>query len=422
MNFTRRDLGRLMAAGLLLPRELLAAADVSRRKFMFIFCAGGWDPTYVFTPYLSDPDIWMDPGATPTEGGGIPYLSAEERPAVDSFFSSWGDRTAIVNGIEVRSVTHEACRRIIWTGGTDSAADDWAAKIAGNSDDSWALPDLVISGPAFSAEHSSSVMRVGPDGQLGKLVTGYALDASDQPASPLSTATTSVVEEFLATRAEALVASARPGPNSDFAHDYMDALDRLDAVRDIGEDLSLASLTDDYQYVRDRVRPAIRLLAEDRSRCVVVQHLGQWDAGWDTHSNIAKQNDHFQFLFDDLNGILGELAVTTTASGGMLLDEVTVVVLSEMGRAPWMNTLGGKDHWTFTTAMLIGAGIRGGTVAGEYGEGLVGAPVDLETGLAAATGTRMTSKHLGATLATIGGLDPELVAPGTEPIRGILAD
>jgi len=421
MNFTRRDLGRLMAAGLILPRELFAA-DSAQRKFLFIFCAGGWDPTYVFTPFLTDPDVWMDPAGTPAEAGGIPYLSSAERPAVDDFFSSWGDRTAIINGIEVRNVTHEACRRIIWTGGTDGAADDWAASLAGNSIHSWALPDLVVSGPAFSAKHSSSVILAGPDGQLGKLVTGFALDASDQPASPLSTATTSVVEEFLATRAEALVASAHPGPNSEFAQAYMQALDRLDAVREIGADLSPTLPSDGYLHVRDKVRPALELLAQNRSRCVVIQHLGQWDVGWDTHSGIGIQNDHYQFLMEDLNVILGELAVTPTTGGGMLLDEVTVVVLSEMGRSPWINALGGKDHWTFTTAMLIGAGIRGGVVAGEYEAGLVGAPVDLETGLATATGTRLTSMHLGATLAAIAGLDPELLAPGTEPIRGILAD
>ncbi len=421
MGISRRDFAKLLGAGLLMPRQLLASGS-SQRKFLFVFCAGGWDPSCVFTPSLSDPGVWMDPEATPAEGGGIPYLSSSERPAVDAFFSAWGDRTALINGIEVRSITHEACRRIIWTGGTDSAADDWAARIAGNSGEGWALPDLVLSGPAFSAKHSGSVMRVGPDGQLGKLVTGLALDETDQPASPLSDATTATIEDYLTARAERLLEGAGPGPTTEFAKSYARSLRQLDDVRSIGEDLSLASLTEDYVHVRDRIRPAIRLLAEDRSRCVVAEHLGEWDIGWDSHSNIAKQNDHFQVLMEDLNSILDELSVTPAMGGGVLLDQVTVVVLSEMGRAPWLNTLGGKDHWTFTSAMLVGAGVRGSTVAGEYGEGLVGSPVDLDTGLPSPSGTRLTSRHLGATLAALGGLDPEIIAPGTEPLWGVLSD
>ena len=206
-----------------------------------------------------------------------------------------------------------------------------------------------------------------------------------------------------------------------FIESYAQSMDRLSSVRDIGADLSLASLTDDYVHVRDRIRPAIRLLAENRSRCVVAEHLGEWDIGWDSHSNILKQADHFQVLMEDLDSILSELAVTPTSTGGLLLDEVTVVVLSEMGRAPWLNTLGGKDHWTFTSAMLIGAGVNGGSTTGAYGTGLVGSPVDLETGSASDSGTRLTSSHLGATLAAIGGLDPETIAPGADPIWGAIS-
>ena len=418
MSLTRRDLGRLLGAGLLLPQPLLAAGR-DQRKFLFIFCSGGWDPTYVFTPHLGDPDTWMDPAGTPAEAHGIPFLSNPDRPSVDTFFETWGDKTALIQGLEVRSITHEACRRIIWTGGTDSAADDWAAKIAGHSGPDWALPDLVLSGPAFSSEHSGAVMRVGPDGQLGKLVTGLALDESDTPASPLSSSATHQIEAYLNSRASDLRTA---DPADKFAEAYAQSLSRLPSVRDIGEDLSLASLTDDYVHVRDRIRPAIRLLAEDRSRCVVAEHLGEWDIGWDSHSNIAKQNDHFEVLMADLNSVLDELAVTPTSSGGRLLDELTVVVLSEMGRAPWLNTLGGKDHWTFTSAMLIGSGVRGGTVTGGYGTGLVGQPVDLETGLVTDSGTRLSSAHLGATLSTLAGLDAEVIVPGAEPIWSAMSE
>jgi uncharacterized protein (DUF1501 family) len=45
-------------------------------------------------------------------------------------------------------------------------------------------------------------------------------------------------------------------------------------------------------------------------------------------------------------------------AGGLLSDEVVVVLISEMGRFPQRNTGGGNDHWTYTSAMLVGPGVR----------------------------------------------------------------
>jgi uncharacterized protein (DUF1501 family) len=82
---------------------------------------------------------------------------------------------------------------------------------------------------------------------------------------------------------------------------------------------------------------------------------------WDTHTRnfpILRENklpgldQTFTALMDDLNG-------------RGLLDETLVVVMSEMGRTPKINGNGGRDHWTFCySALLAGAGIRGGTVVG----------------------------------------------------------
>ena len=72
--------------------------------------------------------------------------------------------------------------------------------------------------------------------------------------------------------------------------------------------------------------------------------------------------------------------------------------------------------------MLIGSGVRGGTVTGGYGSGLVGQPVDLETGLVTDSGTRLSSAHLGATLSTLAGLDAEAIVPGAEPIWSVMSE
>lgn len=421
---SRRDLARLLGGAVLAPGalalpRLALAQDATERRFLFVFVNGGWDPTFVFTPDLEDSGVWQDPDGRAAEAGGHRFVDAPNRPAVRDFFARWGDRAAVLNGIEVRSVTHEACRRIALTGGTDPLSDDWPALIAGNRGDD-ILPDLVLSGPAFTARHTGVVTRAGPDGQLGRLLQGTAVQQGDLPADVLGDAATARVEAFLADEAVALRARHARGQAAGWLDDYASTVSNLDRVRVLGRELSLGGLDDDWLYVRERVQPAIDAFALGLSRCAVVEHLGEWDVGWDTHSGIGTQAAHYQTLFVDLNDILANLAETPGPSGGPLLDEVTVVVMSEMGRAPALNAVGGKDHWTFTSAMLIGAGVQGGAVAGAYEAGLIGAPTDLATGRADAEGTRITSAHLGATLVSLAGLDAAALVPGAAPITAVI--
>ena len=392
-----------MAGGLLLPGALLAATQ-SERKFLFIFAVGGWDPTWVFADLRGSKDVHTDATSELGTIGDLTFIDSADRPTVRTFFETHADRCCILNGIEVRSITHEACRRIILTGGTAGMTDDWPAIIAGTSA-GWTLPDLVLSGPAYTAQYTGSVMRVGPDGQLGKLLSGTALSASDMSTSTLSSASNGAVEAFLKERNSALL-TASTGQPARFAEDYSTALQQLDAIRGMAGSLDLSLDSRDYIYVKERAAPALDCFELGLTRCAVLEHGGEWDIGWDTHSGLERQGTHFEVLFDDLTGIIAELAQRQGSSGGSLLDEVTVVVFSEMGRAPQMNVTGGKDHWTFTSAMLIGAGVSGGRVIGGFDDQLLGVPVDLSTGASSETGTTMTAAHLGATLLAMAGVDP----------------
>lgn len=87
-----------------------------------------------------------------------------------------------------------------------------------------------------------------------------------------------------------------------------------------------------------------------------------------------------------------------------------------------MNLAFGKDHWTWTSALLAGAGVAGGRTIGGWTEGLIGEPLDLASGEVYAGGTTIKPGHLGATILTMAGLDPaEFMDPtlGT-PIEGVI--
>lgn len=83
--------------------------------------------------------------------------------------------------------------------------------------------------------------------------------------------------------------------------------------------------------------------------------------GWDTHW------DHFKacegWLLPGIDQAISSLIDDLTDRG--LLEETLVVVISEMGRTPRVNSRTGRDHWTGTfCALLCGGGTKPGVVYG----------------------------------------------------------
>ena len=82
---------------------------------------------------------------------------------------------------------------------------------------------------------------------------------------------------------------------------------------------------------------------------------------WDTHGHNFEVMRCLNLPY--LDAVYGALMQDLSDSG--LLDETLVVVMSDFGRTPKINSDAGRDHWTFCYSMLFsGAGIRGGTVYG----------------------------------------------------------
>ena len=144
---------------------------------------------------------------------------------------------------------------------------------------------------------------------------------------------------------------------------------------------------------------------------------------WDTHSGNSAQDGYFEQLFSVLDQVIAELDAAPGENGGTLLDETTVVVLSEMGRTPQRSASGGKDHWTWTSAMLIGSGVAGGRTIGNWTEQLTGDAINLSSGEVSESGVTMMPGHLGATLLALADIDPgDDVDPAVgEVIEAVLA-
>ena len=388
--------GGLLGGGLLGKLGRPRAEGASERRFLFLFAAGGWDPTWVFAPTRGSEHISVDPQGAWSEAGGIGFLDSASRPSVRSFFERFGGLSCVLNGFEIRSVTHERCRRILMTGTPGEGADDWAAQIAAPT--ASPLPCLVISGPSYTALHSDVVVRAGERGQLSGLLDGSALEADGLTLPGMEE--DRAVEAFLRERAAALEAVATPGQEQRSRAALRAMQEQATLVRGLG--LDLQSSATGIAPVAERARPALDALEAGHSRCAIIAHEGQFDVGWDSHTNLQQQSSHFEILFQDLISITSELQSRTGSSGRPLIEEVTVVVCSEMGRTPMLNSSGGKDHWTWTSAMLLGAGVAGGQVVGDYDDHLFGVETE---------GRLLTAADLGATLLAMADLDPGPLAP-----------
>jgi hypothetical protein len=124
---------------------------------------------------------------------------------------------------------------------------------------------------------------------------------------------------------------------------------------------------------------------------------------WDHHQNLKKGVTDQLPQFDKAYAAL----IADLAASGML-DETLVVVSTDFGRTPKMNSAGGRDHWAkcFSVA-LAGGGVKRGFVHG----------VSDATGAEPMEGA-VAAEDLAATIFQLMGISPEkrLMAMGTRPI------
>ncbi len=416
-SLSRRRLLGLAGAGLLVPRGPAWGATTERR-FLFVYCRGGWDPTAVLLPKQGDPGFDTEADAQARTVGDLAYTDHPERPSVARFFEAHGARCCILNGFEVRSVTHERCRQLLLA---PSADDDWAAVLAAHARTAPLLPHVVLSGPAYTAQWTDQVVRVGSQGQLTELLDGTAFWASDLPVQLPPQALLDPVDAYVRQLASDASAAAADARAQTLADGYGTSLDVLAALQDRGG-LHLTPQT--AGCMRDLAADcsaALDLFSQGLARTAMVEFNGWCDQSWDTHQDNAQQSLHWETLFDGLDQAVADLDRRVGSTGAPLADEVVLVVISEMGRAPRLNSLAGKDHWTFTSALVMGPGVRGGQVIGDLDTEGIGVPIDLVSGETSDHGTGLVPGHLGASLLALGDVDPgPWVAEGVTAIEAML--
>jgi hypothetical protein len=115
------------------------------------------------------------------------------------------------------------------------------------------------------------------------------------------------------------------------------------------------------------------LKADAGTRFILISH-----GGWDHHGDIYKPNSrNHPVLMGELDKAFTSLVQDLAASpskhdqGKTLLDETLVICMGEFGRTPGdiSETRKGREHYIHVhSGMLVGGGVRGGTVIGKTDE------------------------------------------------------
>ncbi|HEX5059936.1 MAG TPA: DUF1501 domain-containing protein, partial [Kofleriaceae bacterium] len=153
----------------------------------------------------------------------------------------------------------------------------------------------------------------------------------------------------------------------------------------------------------NQVELALDAIQQDISQSVMLNTR----LGWDTHDTNTDQAGFHETTFAGLMRLVDGLAARPGRKAGTtMLDDTVVVCYSEFSRTPKLNSQLGKDHWPVTSAMVIGAGVKGGRGYGASTAAVEADTVDFSTGDRSATGMTLMSNHFCAGVLKACGIDP----------------
>ena len=404
----RHFLQSSLAAALLTGRT--AYAGGAEKKFIFVFNAGGWDPTRVFADEFENPHVDLEPLAQREQVGAMSFVSHPDRPSVSQFFQVNADDLVVCNGVHVRSIAHEICTLLTMTGSPSGQKPGWAATLAAQAQGTYALPHLVVGGPSFPGPFGASVARSGSNGQLDRLLSAEILQMSDiQVNGAFSRAQRFILDDYIVQRARAYRGMRTTGRGDRLSSDFLTSQKAATELQDYSYLMNFNGAV-----IEDEFDVAVEALKNGVSRCVTVSGARQ---SWDTHAdNDAQQSVLFEDLFTGLRHLKLRLESTIGPSGAPLSEETVVVVLSEMGRTPQLNGTNGKDHWPNTSLLLWGPNIPGGRVIGGYDDTYAAKRVNPLTGDLSDQGLMLSVEMIGGALLTLGDVDPTPYLPDSEPL------
>lgn len=362
----RRDLFKLAgAAGLTLsgPISWLRGSTAFAQEgstnpyegplFLFVNAGGGWDPTSLCDPKgraneEEEKPVNMYFKDEIGQAGNISYAPVDGHK---EFFDRHHQRMTVINGIDTATNGHDSGSRHIWSGNLAEGHPSLGALIASVHAPGKAMA-YITNGGYDLTQGIVPRTRVGDIGALSRIAFINDVDPNNDDTEDLFH-TESTMRRIQAAQRARL---AEKIEKSHLPHEHA-SLNTLHVAR--GSDNELQRLTEFLPEINGSSlkRQAQVAIAAYRAGLSVAANLGV--GGFDTHGN------HDQNQFNALGNLLSGINdIWDEAELAGIEDRLVVVVGSDFGRTPYYNANNGKDHWSVTSMMLMGAGIPGNKVIG----------------------------------------------------------
>lgn len=408
------ETGAAAAAATALTGLARAGGQSTPKHVLVVMARGGWD-----TSYALDPKPGLETVDAPAGDiqvfEGIPVFTHESRPSVTAFFEAWAGQSAVVNGIQIRSIVHPDCSRRLLTGSAADDEPDIGAITAFEHGADLPVPYLVVGTEAFPGPLRGITASLGFTKQVKAV-----LDEPYPPASAVAglgfdptQGDDDAIADYLAARLERERATrGARGYNAARLDDFERSLHSRDLLFDAADSLGPRGLS-------LSLPEQLALAAESIHDGLCWSALATDGSMWDTHGYNEPQGQYHDMLFAALDDLLDDLASRDgSRAGSSLLDETIVVVASEMSRTPRLNATQGKDHWPITSALIVGGGVAGGRTIGGTDDEALGLGLDLDSGEVDPDGVLLSTGSLAAGLLELAGLDPAQWLPD-DPLRAL---
>lgn len=364
--------------------------------FLFVHAGGGWDPTSFCDPKgraneEEEKPVNMYFTDEIGEVGNFKHAPIEGHK---EFFERHRDYTTVINGIDTATNGHDSGTRHIWSGNLAEGHPSLGALIAAVHAPDKAMAYITNGG--YDLTHGVVARtRVGDIGALSRLAYPNDIDPNNDSSDDRyhTEATMRRIQEAQRSRLEERM------EHSHLPHEHA-SMSTLHVAR--GSNNELKRLT---EYLPDidgsqLKRQAQVAIAAYRAGLCVAANLSM--GGFDTHGNHdASHFPRLQTLLGGVNDIWDE------AERAGIADRLVVVVGSDFGRTPYYNSNNGKDHWSVTSMVIMGAGVPGNRVIGGTTERYTLRTVDPSSLdlLDEDSGERITPAHIHGALRKLADID-----------------
>lgn len=337
-----------------------------------IHCDGGWDQTLVFEDKSGSPNVATDASASVANGsGGIEYVSAPSRPSVDTFFANHGDKSCIVNGLFSKAMERQMALRDTMGVVVEEVRTyvyDYLDYYAFRADKKLLAPYLVFNAPYFPGESEANSFYINQ-----RILNTYSTTPTG--ITGVSSTAQESLDKFLEDNHKSFAKSLKSkGIDRLKAESLKGYLEKEDEFATAMQSIVSENLTGTESDLLRDSKIALQMMERGLSYCATVQDGA--NLKWDTPRNTTTtQSSNFDSLFSDLNQIIsyaGDIGID---------DNLIIVVTSEAGRSPRLNSYSGKDRWPFTSALAWGKFIAPGAVVGATDDYLRGIKIDPIFGL-----------------------------------------